>query len=139
MIDVRLDAHIPEDYIGNLSQRIDISKKIASVQTGDDVLDITDELIDRFGEPPASVKGLVDTALLRNTAASMGINEISQRENRILLSFERFDIAAAGTLAGRMQGRVMVNAGTKPYIQVKMAKGQGPVDALRETLGNMAG
>ena len=41
-------------------------------------MDVLDELIDRFGEPPASVKGLIDVALIRNTAASLGIYEIKQ-------------------------------------------------------------
>lgn len=137
VIDIRLNAHIPENYIENLSQRIDIYKKIASVQTNDDVLDITDELIDRFGEPPQSVKGLIDVALMRNTASGLGIKEITQREDKIILYPEAFDMAVASTVASRMKGRVMVNAGTKPYLAVKLLKGADPVDTLRETLGNM--
>lgn len=52
MVDVRVGAHIPEDYIDNLAQRIDIYKKIASIQNEDDAMDLIDELIDRFGDPP---------------------------------------------------------------------------------------
>ncbi|MDL2233020.1 transcription-repair coupling factor [Ruminococcaceae bacterium OttesenSCG-928-L11] len=138
IIDVRLDAHIPENYIENLSQRIDIYKKIASVQTDEDALDMIDELIDRFGDPPESVKGLVDVALMRNRASLLGIKEISQQENQILLYPEALDFAMAGTVAGKMKGRVLVNAGAKPYIIVKMNPGQGPVEILQETLENMS-
>ena len=42
-------------------------------------MDVVDELIDRFGEPPASVKGLIDVALLRNTAAQFGFKEIQSK------------------------------------------------------------
>lgn len=133
-IDIRLDAHIPEQYIESLAQRIDIYKKIASVQDQEDVLDITDELIDRFGEPPVSVKGLIDVALMRNTASALGIKEITQRDDRIVLYPEALDMEMASSMAARLKGRVMVNAGTKPYISVKIAKGVDPIDALREAL-----
>lgn len=137
VVDIRLDAHIPEKYIENLGQRIDIYKKIASVQNAEDALDITDELIDRFGDPPESVKGLVDVALMRNTASQLGIKEITQREDRIILYPEEFDFAVASSVAAKMKGKVLVNAGAKPYLAVKLASGQNPVDALRETLANM--
>ena len=138
IIDVRLDAHIPEKYIKNTSQRIDIYKKIASVQNDEDVLDITDELIDRFGDPPESVKGLVDVALLRNTASNLGIREISQREKAIMIYPEVLNMEIAGNVAAKMRGRVLVNAGMKPYLTVKMDKMQSPLDLIKETLANMS-
>lgn len=67
-----------------MSQRIDIYKKIASIQNEEDAMDVTDELIDRFGEPPQAVQGLIDVALLRNIAASLGIYEISQKNDMIV-------------------------------------------------------
>lgn len=106
-VDVRIGAHIPEDYIESLPQRIDIYKKIASVENDQDALDITDELIDRFGDPPESVKGLIDVSLLRNKAASLGIKEISQRTDSLLFYPEVVDMEAASRLAANLKGRVM--------------------------------
>ncbi len=65
LIDLRLDAHIPEDYIEDTTQRIDIYRKIATIKSHEDSLDVTDELIDRFGEPPKAVLSLIDVAFLR--------------------------------------------------------------------------
>ena len=48
-------------------------------------MDLIDELIDRFGDPPDAVKGLMDVALVRNTAAQFGIKEITQRGQPPLL------------------------------------------------------
>ncbi len=138
MIDLRISAHIPEEYIENLSQRIDIYKKIATVANQEDVLDITDELIDRFGDPPPAVKGLVDVALVRNTASAMGIKEISQKEDKILLYPEVLNLEQAAGLASKMRGRVMVSAGDKPYVTVRVPKGTDPIDTIRETLAYMA-
>lgn len=78
LVDVQVQAHIPEGYIESLSQRLEIYRRISDIRSQDDAMDVLDELIDRFGEPPASVKGLIDVALIRNTAASLGIYEIKQ-------------------------------------------------------------
>ena len=49
-------------YIESLSQRLEIYRRISDIRSQDDAMDVLDELIDRFGEPPASVKGLIDVA-----------------------------------------------------------------------------
>lgn len=139
LVDIRIGAHIPEDYIESLAQRIDIYKKIASIQNEGDAMDITDELIDRFGDPPEAVKGLIDVSLLRNTAASLGIKEISQRADSLMLYPETVDMEKASLLAATLKGRVMLNAGAKPYLTVKVGKGEKPLDILRLALSVMAG
>jgi len=139
MIDLQIDAHIPENYIENLSQRIDVYKKIATLQSTDDVLDLNDELIDRFGEPPPAVAGLVEVALIRNLASSLGIKEISQKEGRVLFYPENLDMQKAAAIASNMRGRVLVNAGDKPYLAVKVAGDSGPIGTIRETLSQMSG
>ena len=138
VIDLRLDAHIPEDYIENLGQRIDIYKKIASITTTDEALDVTDELIDRFGEPPTAVKGLIDVSLVRGMAARLGVIEITQKGEQIIIRPETLDMAAAGNVASKLRGRCMVNAGQKPYFAVKIPPGGDPVDTIREAIAAMA-
>lgn len=56
----------------------------------------------------------------------MGIREISQRGDAVLLYPEVMDMARAGSLAVKLRGRVLVSAGSKPYITVKMQKGAQP-------------
>ena len=136
-IDIRIGAHIPESYIDNLSQRIDVYKKIATIRSEEDSLDVMDELIDRFGEPPSSVKGLIDVALLRNVAASMEIYEISQKQDNILLFPQNLDFPRASRLSGALPGRVMVSAGAKPYITVRIPPQTQPIDTMREALLTM--
>ena len=136
LVDMQLEAHIPEDYIENLSQRIDVYRKIASIKTEEDSSDLIDELIDRFGEPPQSVKGLIDVALLRNTAAQFGFKEINQKSDALHLIPERLDLNLAGALAARMKGRVTINAGSSPYLAVKL-KGQDSLSCLREIMGTL--
>ena len=138
LVDINIGAHIPESYIESLPQRIDIYKKIAAIQIESDAMDLLDELIDRFGDVPASVKGLIDVSLLRNTAAQMGIREISQRADSLMLFPERMNVERASVLAATLRGRVMLNAGAKPYITVKVAKGEKPIDTIRLVLKIMS-
>ncbi len=136
LVDIQLEAHIPETYIDNLAQRIDVYRKIASIKDEADSMDLLDELIDRFGEPPQAVKGLVDVALLRNTAARFGFKEITQKADALQMIPEKLDINLAGALSARMKGRVTVNAGVQPFVSVKL-KGQSSLDTLREVMGQL--
>lgn len=85
--------------------------------------DVYDELIDRFGDPPPSVQGLVNVSLLRNSASGQGIYEISQRGNCLLLYSNAIDMQKVSRLAALLRGRILVSAGAKPYISVKRAQG----------------
>lgn len=134
LIDIRIGAHIPENYIDNLTQRIDIYKKIASIQTEEDAMDVTDELIDRFGDVPDAVKGLVDVALIRNIAARNSIVEISQKNDTMVFYPTQLDLKKMSNLVALMRSKVSINACIKPFITVKMSKGEKPIDIIRTTL-----
>lgn len=136
LVDMQVQAHIPEEYIGSTNLRLDVYRRIADVRTQEDALDVTDELIDRFGEPPAAVKGLLDIALLRNTASGLGISEIKQQGDALLIYKKSFDLDEVGKLIRAMNGRVMLSAGSKPYISVKIGS-RPPLEALSEVLEAM--
>ncbi len=132
LVDIQQSAHIPEEYIDNLSQRIDIYRKIASIRNEEDGMDLIDELIDRFGEPPEAVKGLIDVALLRNTAAQFGFKEITQKGLSLHLIPEKLDVNVAAMINTGLKGRCLVVSGQSPYISVKI---QGSaMETLREIM-----
>ncbi len=136
-IDIKIPAHIPHEYIEEELLRVDMYKKIAGISSMEDYLDVTDELIDRFGEPPKSVVGLLDISLIRNTAASYGIKEISQRSSRILLYLETFNMQNLMPIMQHSNGKVIINASEKPHLVVQLQKGQKPLDAIQDVLGLM--
>lgn len=84
-VDVPIPAHIPDDYIPSLKLRIAMYRRIADIRTKEDADDVIDELIDRFGDVPPSVMGLIEIALIRNIASSYGVYEIKQQDSLILL------------------------------------------------------
>ncbi len=136
LVDMQVQAHIPEDYIDSVNLRLEVYRKIAQIQDQADAMDVTDELIDRFGDPPEAVKGLIDIALLRNTASELGISEVKQQGESLLLYKSPLDMEQVGKLVKGMNGRVMVSAGSRPYLSVKL-RGEEPLDILSQVLGVM--
>ena len=88
LVDIAVDAYIPEQYIPDAAGRIEAYKRIAAIAGAEDASDVLDELIDRYGEPPESVSGLVDISLARVAAAAAGINEIGQKQDSLLFYIE---------------------------------------------------
>lgn len=134
LIDVAIDAHIPESYIVSTSQRLSIYKRIANIKNDSDANDVYDELTDRFGPPPSAVWGLIEIALLRNTAVALNINEIIQRNGSLLFYSKEVDIRTVAILNAFMKGRVTLSAGKKPYIAVKLSNDKSNIETLSETL-----
>ncbi|RKJ41126.1 transcription-repair coupling factor [Acutalibacter sp. 1XD8-33] len=133
LVDMQVPAHIPENYIDSVNLRLDVYRRIAEVRNEEDALDVTDELIDRFGEPPEAVKGLIDIALLRNAASDLGVSEIKQQGDSLLLYKNQLDMDQVGRLVKAMNGRVLVSAGSRPYLSLRL-QGQPPLEALSEAL-----
>lgn len=134
LIDVQIDAHIPEEYITSTPQRLAVYKQIANIKNDFDANDTYEELTDRFGAPPSAVWGLIEVALLRNMAISLGITEIVQRSGSVLFYSPDVDIRTVAILNAFMKGRVTLSAGKRPYIAVKLTDDEANIETLREVL-----
>ena len=131
LIDVQVQAHIPESYIESLSNRLDAYRRISDIRSGEDARDVIDELLDRYGDVPASVMGLVDIALVRNRAAAIGVYEIRQNDTSLLLYLNDIRRKEVPELIGKLAGRAMLSAGGKPYIAVRVKKTDKVIDTLK--------
>ena len=134
LIDVQIDAHLPEEYIISTSQRLSMYKRIAAIKNEADAQDVYDELTDRFGAPPSSVWGLIEIALLRNSAKALGITDIVQRNGSVLFYSSEPDIKTVAILNAFMKGRVTLSAAKRPYIAVKLDPTEATLETIRETL-----
>ncbi len=131
LIDVNIEAHIPESYIFNTSQRLEIYRRIADIRSLADCEDVKDELTDRFGKIPEAVNGLIEIAYIRNIANSLGIYEIKQNETSVLLYIKNIKSESVGNILKRLRGQAMLNAGNKPYIAVRYPKDMPVLDVLK--------
>ncbi|MBO5908805.1 MAG: transcription-repair coupling factor, partial [Clostridia bacterium] len=139
MVDLKINAHIPEIYISSLPQRLSIYRRIAAIKTTEDVLDVTDELIDRYGEPPKVVLDLMNVALYNATASELKITEIAERNDRLLLYCTGLTEAVTRLITSDIKNRVIFSAGSKPYVSIRPEKSQSIIETLREVLGIMTG
>nr|WP_294667648.1 transcription-repair coupling factor [uncultured Ruminococcus sp.] len=131
LIDISVNAHIPESYVESLTLRLDVYRRIADIRNKEDSLDVKDELKDRFGEIPESVLGLIDIALIRNCANAMGIYEIRQTDTNVLLFVKEIKSPKVIELLSRLNGRAMLSAGNKPYITIRCGGGSS-LDMLKK-------
>ena len=122
--DLTVSASIPDSYVSSPEQRMDLYRRIALIEDEDDADDMTDELIDRYGDPPKSVNTLIRVALLRGEAAAAGICEISQKGGRAFFRLTDFDMARISLLYNEsdFRGRIKVEAGTNPAVSIKLMK-----------------
>jgi len=126
--DLSVSASIPDRYVPSPEQRMDLYRRIAAIRSEEEADDLVDELIDRYGDPPPTVNNLISVALMRADAAKSGISEISQKGMSLNFYLSGFDLQRVSALCGQYRGRLLFSAGEKPYLSLRLKKGE---DALR--------
>ena len=136
-VDIQVTAYIPSTYIEEENQKLDIYKRISSIRNETEAEDMLDELLDRFGEPPAEVRSLIDVALLREEAHHVFITEIRQTGDEIRFTFLK-DAKLDGTVIPEMVsdpaygGRLSFHPGEAPYfLYIREKQPARPVRAGR--------
>ena len=109
-VNLSVDAFIPDSYIMNEAQKLDIYKKIAAVASLEDCDDIRDELRDRFGEKiPASAENLLRIALIRSIAGKLDMAEIVGGDGSIRVTMNKdaaVQVAGIPRFLAKYQGRL---------------------------------
>lgn len=131
--DLAVSANIPEAYVPSATQRMDLYRRIALIRTEEEADDMVDELIDRFGDPPACVNALVSVALLRGDAGRAGITDVSQKSGRLLFRFREFDPAKFTALLHdkAYSRRLQAVPGETPCVALKLDAKIHTIDQAR--------
>ncbi len=75
-VELPIDAHLPHDYVSSERLRLEMYKRLAEVRTEEMLGLIREELVDRYGEPPAPVQALMEVARFRARARAAGLQEV---------------------------------------------------------------
>ena len=131
--DLAVAANIPERYIPASEQRMDVYRRIALIRTEAEADDLTDELIDRFGDPPPGVNALIHVALLRGEAGRAGITDIAQKQGYLRFTVEDFNMEKVSALCARPEykGRLRVEAGSRPCLSLRIKAKNRVIDEAR--------
>lgn len=142
-IDLDIDAFIPESYIKNEYQKLDIYKRIATIETEEEMDDMTEELIDRFGDLPKKVQQLLHIAALKSLAHSAYITAIEQKGKDykfILYEKANLDPAKIPALLKKYGNNMTFKAEAVPYFLYQKKgrsgkeKGENVLQMLREII-----
>lgn len=122
-VTLRSDAFIPERYVPYSAQRMGLYKRIALIETPEDMDDIIDELIDRFGDVPKQTHTLLMVALVRAAAMRCGITTIIEEQSEIRIHPSVFDFEVWADLSDLYKGRIRVLMSDSPSVVFRKQKG----------------
>jgi transcription-repair coupling factor (superfamily II helicase) len=113
VIDLPVEAHLPDDYVGEEAQKLELYRRLARARTTGDLAAFRQELTDRFGPMPPPVVRLVEVAELRLTAEAAGVASMSREEGQLVVRFGEglsrataMRLLASGGLPGVRAGEV---------------------------------
>lgn len=134
-IDVVIDAHLPDDYVPSQELRLEAYRRLATVQTTEQLNDIEAEWRDRFGPLPEPAQALINVGALRVECIRCGITEIATNRQEVRLS--PVHLRASQTMALR---RLASNSSYKEetgVITVTVGRGKNPVSTLTNLLRDL--
>lgn len=147
-IDLNLDAFIPSSYIPNEYQKLDIYKRIAGISTEEEMDDMMEELIDRFGDIPRKVHQLLQIAALKSQAHEADLTAVEQIGNRykfVMYEKAKVQVEKIPLLLEQMKGELTFKAEEKPYfiyekkIRNKKAKEEHALEIVKKVINAIKG
>ncbi|MDO5702537.1 MAG: transcription-repair coupling factor [Lachnospiraceae bacterium] len=113
VVDLSLDAFIPDSYIPNEFQKLNAYKRIAGIAEEGDMEDIGDELLDRYGEPPAAVTNLMKIADLKAAAHRASVKEVKEMYGRVKITVNKdpkFDVREIPRILAVYKGAMTIRS-----------------------------
>ena len=148
-IDINVDAFIPNSYIPNEYQKLDIYKRIAAIETDEEMEDMMEELIDRFGDIPKKVEKLLEVARLKAFAHAVYVTAIEQKSDRYIFTmYEKAKVnpAKIPDLLHTFKGELQFNAAAEnPYFIYqkkrlnKKEKNENALEIVKNVLNGIKG
>ena len=132
-VDCDADAFIPDSYISDEYQKLDIYKKISEISTEAELHDMEDELLDRYGDVPREVEQLLLTALLKSEAHRAYITEITVKDGSMVIKMfpqADIDIDVIPKLIEEANGRLKLVTGANPKFIYTVKKGESKSPAV---------
>ena len=131
--DLNVTANVDKNFVSRGEERMDLYRRMAAIRSQEDADDLLDEIIDRYGEPPKGVLNLVEIALLRANAKTVGICDIKQKGSDVMFTLTNLNFEAITSLCNEAdyKNRIQFVATAKePTLRLKLVSG---IDSLRQS------
>jgi len=138
-VDIKVDAYIPPSYIRNEIQKLSMYKKIALIESAEEMQDLEDELCDRFGDIPKAVYNLIRIAYIKSLAHHAQITEISGDKTQLkIVMYEKADVEVQKIpeIIEKYRNELKFVPDKKPYFTYKPKSALKDMDAIVDSLEN---
>ncbi len=123
-IDINLSSFIPDSYIENGAQKIEVYQDIALCKNEKDIEEIIDEIIDRYGDMPKEVENLIQVAKIKILAQNANVIKITQKTESVIFYLDKDNIKIndemINVLLKKFGTKLRFSAGVEPYITLKL-------------------
>lgn len=120
-IDLNVTSYIPDEYIQDANQKIEIYQNIALCKNEQDIQNIIDEIIDRFGNMPKELENLIAIARIKYLAKQLKLTKIASNKTAVVSTFEpnKFELDL-NELVKKYGNKIKFSAGIKPMITLQI-------------------
>ena len=120
-IELNITSYIPDEYISDSSQKIEVYQNIALCKSEEDIQDVTDEIIDRFGNISKEIENHLEIARIKVLSKNLGLEKIASKNSSVLFIFEndkcQVDISK---LVDKYGDRIRFSPGLKPTVKLNL-------------------
>ena len=129
-IDVQIDldatCFIPDEYISDSSQKIEIYQDIALCKNEEDIQNVIDEMIDRFGNMPKEIENLLEIARIKILCKKLNISKVQGKHNFVVFIFEAKELNIdVNELVKKYKNKIRFSQGIKPQIAIALDNSTG--------------
>ena len=133
-IDLDVTSYIPDEYISDSSQKIEMYQDIALCKNEEDIQNVVDEMIDRFGNMPSEIENLLDIARIKTLCKKLNISKVQEKRNFVVFIFEPGEINIdVNELVKKYRNRIKFTQGIKTQITLAL-KESSEKGILREVM-----
>jgi TRCF domain len=126
LVDIEVSAYIPAEYIRNEVSRLEMYKRIAAIYSDEELLELKDELIDRYGEMPDALDNLINISYIRQLAHEAGATKVESRDEKARIDIYtdiKFDVNKLGSLMAESEGRLKLKSGKDTSFEYRFGDG----------------
>lgn len=135
-IDLNISSYIPDEYISDSSQKIEIYQDIALCRSEEDIANIVDEIIDRYGNMPKELENLLEIVRIKEMCRVLNIVKLAKKNGNYVFYFDstKFDFSIVDKLIQEYKNNVSFSPGKEPYITLR-SKANSEIGQLEEIKG----
>ena len=149
-IDINVSSYIPDSYIENSSQKIEVYQNIALCRTEEDIQNVIDEIIDRYGIMPKELENLIEVARIKELCRLAGVIKVSEKKNimistnskptskNVVFYFDKnkYNPEIVDKLVKKYSYNIKFSAGVEPYVTLKIGETteDGLIQKIKEFL-----